>query len=45
MQTDAADVPNSQQILQHWINKNQVNKNQIEFQIHFSGKSQYTSTF
>ena len=26
MQTDAADAPNSQQILQDWINKNQINK-------------------
>ena len=41
MQTDPADAPNSQQKPQHWINKSQINKKeQIEFQIHLSRKSQ-----
>ena len=41
MLTDTADASNSKQKLQHWINKNQINKNKTNRHIHFLGKSQY----
>ena len=40
MQTDAADIPKSQQKPQHWINKRQIKKTNQMSNTFFSKKSQ-----